>query len=95
MNERITPHLTPTYRNVIQSSVVIGQIASEEMGTINLVELRADCVSQLSTAEQQVKELQAKITECRGKIAAIDTILRSNSDPGSESEVSEPEVEGS
>ena len=54
------------------------------MGTVNLLELRAECVSQLASAEQQVKELQAKIAECRGKIAAIDTIT-GGSNPAQES----------
>ncbi len=44
------------------------------MGTFNLVELRAECASQLAAAEQQMKDLQTKISEYRGKIAAIDTI---------------------
>jgi Mrr N-terminal domain len=40
---------------------------------------------------QQVKELQAKISECRSKIAAIDTITgRSNTNQENESHVAEP-----
>lgn len=64
------------------------------MGTVNLLELRAECVGQLAAAEQQMKELQAKICECRGKIAAIDTITAgSNSDLQENAGVAEPEDE--
>lgn len=66
------------------------------MATVNLMELRAECVSQVAAAEQQVKALQVKIVEHRRKIAAIDTITgKPISDPEDESEVVDPEDESS
>jgi hypothetical protein len=64
------------------------------METVNLLELRAACVRQLTAAEQQIKELQAKVSENRRKIAAIDTLAGgSNSDQGNGTDLAEPEDE--
>jgi hypothetical protein len=69
----------------------------EEMETMNqqLFDLRDEYASQLEVAEHQVKEIQAKISEWRGKIAAIDTLTGGGPDvdPEGDAQITEPENE--
>jgi Mrr N-terminal domain len=66
------------------------------MGAMNqqLLELRGEYASQLQVAEHQVKDLQARISDWRGKIAAIDTLTGGpETDCDDEEEIAEPQEE--
>ncbi len=69
------------------------------MATMNqqLLDLRDEYASHLETAEHQLKELQARIAEWRGKINAINTLTGTEPDVDAENEaeIAEPEDETS
>lgn len=62
-----------------------------------LLNLRDEYVGQLETAEHQVKELQGRIAEWQGKIAAINTLTGGaaalDTETESEADIPEPEDE--